>query len=79
MCSHDGVTFYSKRAIFWWGKSKHMAPLKAEFSLAGEVEEVRESLSLRWSPCAIVAFEDRWGHMQGQRAGKELKAFPDSS
>lgn len=70
------LLFIAKGLFFWWGKSKHMAPLKAEFSLAGSRGEVRESLSLRWSPCAIVAFEDRWGHMQGPESWKELRAFP---
>ena len=63
----------AKGLLFQWGKSNHMSLLKAEFSLAGSRGEVREMLSPRGSPCDVVAFEDRWGHMQGPESNEELR------
>lgn len=70
------LLFIAKGLFFWWGKSKHMTLLKAEFSLAGSRGDVGEILSLRGSPYAVVTFEDRWGHMQGPESWKEWRAFP---
>lgn len=49
----------SKGRLSWWAKSNDMDPLKESFHLLIVEGEVREILSPRGIPGALVGFEDR--------------------